>query len=417
LSLAYLTPGWPPDRIANGIVMYIDEITRGLGALGHSTTLLTTVLAGDAGRPGVYDLREFDGRRSLPVRLRDRLASRLSPTRGRDRGAVRAIVAAARRAIAERGVGLLEMEESFGWPAPVRRRLPIPTVVRLHGPWFLNGAMGEVVEDAAFRERVRNEGEAIRRADGVSASSRDVLERTRAYYGLPLERAEVIHPPAPTVPDRACWRLDDCDRRTILFVGRFDRHKGADLVIEAFARLAGSFPEARLLFAGPDRGLKDDGGRVWSIGEFLRERVADPDARGRIEYLGALPIPRVMELRRRALASVVGSRYDNFPTTVTEAMAMGCPVVAPATGGIREQIADGESGLLCAPGDAGDLAAKVGRLLADPALAARLGDRARRDSAATLSVAAISARMAAFYRRVLDESPRTTPHPARRLDQ
>jgi glycosyltransferase involved in cell wall biosynthesis len=408
LSLAYVSPSWPPDSVANGIVMYLGEITRGLEAMGHATTLLSQRVAGAAARPGVYDLREFPRRLSLPGRLRDRIEFRMNPGRARDRTTCRAIIAAARRAIAEHGVQLLEMEESFGWSLRVQRALPIPMVVRLHGPWFLNGAMGEVVEDGSFRERVRREGEAIRRADGVSASSRDVLEQTRSYYNLPLERAEVIYPPAPTIPAEACWRPDDCDPRTILFVGRFDRHKGGDLVIEAFARLAGKFPEARLWFAGPDNGLRDDHGRRWSIGEYLRARVPDPDARGRVEYLGPLPNSRIMELRRRALVSVVSSRYDNFPTTVTEAMAMGCPIVAHRTGGIREQVADGVSGLLCTPGDVDDLAEKIGLLLNDPALAARLGERARHNSEAMLSVSALSARMAAFYGRVLDDFRRTS---------
>ena len=66
--------------------------------------------------------------------------------------------------------------------------------------------------------------------------------------------------------------------------------------------------------------------------------------RDRIEWFGQMPNSAVMDLRRRSLVSVVASRYDNFPTTVTEAMAMGCPIVAPATGGIVEQIKHEVSG-------------------------------------------------------------------------
>ena len=84
-------------------------------------------------------------------------------------------------------------------------------------------------------------------------------------------------------------------------------------------------------------------------------------------------------------------RYDNFPTTVTEAMAMGCPIVAARTGGIPEQITHEVDGLLCEPGNPDDLADKIGLLLGEPALASRLGARARLNCELSLSPAVISA--------------------------
>ena len=51
-----------------------------------------------------------------------------------------------------------------------------------------------------FRKRIRQEGVGIAKADAVSAPSRDILEQTRAYYGLPLTGAAVIPNAAPAVP-------------------------------------------------------------------------------------------------------------------------------------------------------------------------------------------------------------------------
>jgi glycosyltransferase involved in cell wall biosynthesis len=402
LSVAYVCPSWPPDDQANGIVMYITEITKGLRARGHTSTLLVPHVTQPGVEDDIYDLGEFHEHRALPGRIVDYLGYRTNPARVVERKICRSIIAATRRAVVERGVQLLEMEESYGWSLNVRRTLSIPLVVRLHGPWFLNGAIKNVTDDRKFRKRVWREGEAIRLADGVSASSRDVLERTRSYYNLPLENARVIYPPSPIVPAEACWSLDDCDPQGLLFVGRFDRHKGGDLAIEAFARVAERFPEARLRFAGPDQGFLDDERRSWKIQEFIHDRIRNPRIRDRIEWLGQLPNSVVMDLRRKSLVSVVSSRYDNFPTTVTEAMAMGCPIVAGRTGGILEQITHEVNGLLCERDDVSDLADKLGRLLGDPALAARLGRRARLDCEAMLSPGAISEQMAAFYGLVLD---------------
>jgi glycosyltransferase involved in cell wall biosynthesis len=402
LSLAYVCPSWPPQWDANGIVQYIDTITRGLRARGHRTTLLVNhIRKGTEISEGLYDLGVFRMRRSLARKMLDRLEYRANVAQAVDRSSRRALAAASRRAIEERGVQLLEMEESFGWSLDLGRKLSIPLVVRLHGPWFLNGPVNGFPDDEAFRRRVRLEGEAIRRAEWVTSPSRMVLERTRDYYGLPLERAEVLPNPAPPVSPAALWRLEDSEPQSLLFVGRFTRLKGGDLVIDAFAKVAARFPEARLRFVGPDEGHRDEDRRLWKIQDYIAARISDDGIRNRIEYLGQLPNSTVMELRRKALVSLVCSRHENFPTAVTESMALGCPILAARTGGIPEQIDHGVTGLLFAPGDVDDLAEKMARLLEDPALAARLGEQARLQCDRLLSVAAVSARMAAFYGRVL----------------
>src|SRR5262249_5703059 len=149
-------------------------------------------------------------------------------------------------------------------------RASIPICVRLHGPWFLNGTVQGIREDREFRRRVVEEGQAIAAADAVTASSGDVLERTRAYYGLALEDAEVIHPPTAPVPPGEQWRPEACDPAQVLFIGRFDRHKGGDLIIEAFGRVLREVPQAQLCFVGPDHGCRDASGRRWGLEEFLR---------------------------------------------------------------------------------------------------------------------------------------------------
>ena len=107
-------------------------------------------------------------------------------------------------------------------------------------PWFLNGRALGAPEDEGFRRRVEEEGRAIRDADLITAPSHDVLEQTRAFYGLTLDEAEVIPDPAPRMTEH--WHLNDADPRRILFVGRFDRHKGGDLIIDAFGQVLAKFP-------------------------------------------------------------------------------------------------------------------------------------------------------------------------------
>ncbi|HMB05039.1 MAG TPA: glycosyltransferase family 4 protein, partial [Isosphaeraceae bacterium] len=399
LSVAYVSPGWPADMIANGVAHYISEISGGLRQNGHRALILAQqVAAGDASAD-VHDLGAASPTRTPARRRLDGLSYRIAPDSTWYRQVCRAVIAEARRAALERGIQLIEMEEAFGWPRLVKSKVPIPMIVRLHGPWFIMGPLRGARDDAAFRRRVRHEGEAIRLADGVSATSQDILDRTRAYYGLPLEDAVAIPPPAPIVPDSECWRLAECDPHRILFVGRFDRHKGGDILIDAFAQVASSFPEARLQFVGPDLGLIDDDQRRWTITEYLRARLP-AGVLPRVEWMGQQPNTALRALRCQALITVVCSRFENVPTTVLEAMIQGCPLVASDAGGIPEIVVDGVNGLLCRSGDAADLAAKLGDLLKDPARAERLGPRARHDCEARLGPAALAGRMAAFYCRV-----------------
>jgi glycosyltransferase involved in cell wall biosynthesis len=411
LSIGLVSPAWPPDAHPNGIVSYVAALAEGLRALGHRVTILVPWPApGDCG-DGVYDLGRTVPGRGLPRRLADWLWFRVAPQAAFHGSTRRDLAAAIGRAVAERGIEVLEMEETFGWACQVHRAIRIPLSVRLHGPWFLIGPAGGESPGGAPRRRIAREGRAIRLASSVTAPSRDVLERARARYGLKLEKAEVIPNPTRPVEPAARWRPDACVPGTVLFVGRFDRLKGGDLIIEAFERVLRAVPGARLDFVGRDHGLVDGDGRPRGLEEFIDDRLPGARASGRVRVLGLLPHSRLAPLRREAMVSVVCSRFENFPGTVLEAGAMGCPVVAARVGGIPEIVRDGVDGLLHRAGDPADLAAKIVALLTDPPRAAELGRRAAARYEREFHPVAVAARMAAHYQRL--RKPIATPAPAR----
>nr|WP_260859537.1 glycosyltransferase [Streptomyces cupreus] len=87
----------------------------------------------------------------------------------------------------------------------------------------------------------------------------------------------------------------------------------------------------------------------------------------------------VSALQRNATVVVQKSLAEGFGLTVTEAMWKARPVLASAVGGIADQIDDEHEGLLVTdPHDHAAVGRQLSRLLADPALAARLGTAARR---------------------------------------
>ena len=293
------------------------------------------------------------------------------------------------------------MEDAFGWSRGVQKGRSIPVIVRLHGPYFLNGAMQGGLDDPASRKRLRDEGLAIASATAITAPSHDVLERTRSYYGLALEDAAVIPPPVPRIPASERWDPSGCDPNVILFIGRFDRHKGGDLIIDAFARVAERLPQARLRFVGPDVGLGGDDGRKWTITDYLNERLPDNSVRRRVEWLGRQPPAALSDLRRGAAVTVVCSRYETFGLTAAEPLVQGCPLVVTAAGALPEIVQDGINGLLCRPDDPEDLTDKICRLLNDPSLAARLGQRAMIDGGDWYDPGHLAEKFLKFYYRVV----------------
>jgi starch synthase len=117
----------------------------------------------------------------------------------------------------------------------------------------------------------------------------------------------------------------------------------------------------------------------------------------------------VVQLLTHATVFVCPSVYEPLGIVNLEAMACETAVVASAVGGIPEVVAEGETGLLVPfEGDgasgpldparfAADLAAAVNRLLADPALAERMGQAGRRRAVEEFDWAAIAAETAALY--------------------
>jgi len=401
LSIGYYSPGWPLDAFRNGIITYVATIAPILRAMGHQVSILANNVVGRVDDESVYDIQQARTSRSITGRAVDKLWIRVAPRSASRHMVRRGLLSAVPRAVAERGIQLIEMEESFGWARWVRQATSIPVCVRLHGPWFLNGAANGFPDTDGFRKRVREEGLAIRTADAVTAPSRDVLAQVRDFYGLALPEADVIPPPTWPVPAAERWRLEDCDPKQVLFIGRFDRHKGGDLIVEAFGRVLEVIPEARLRFVGMDKGFLASDGRKWNLENFIRDRIPGALETGRVEWLGKapLPYPALAQLRRKAMIIVVPSRYETLSLATVEAMAAGCPIVAANAGGIAEVVQNDVNGLLHRAGDASDIAAKIIHLLKNPGYAAELGRQAAADCERRYYPDVVAGRMIEFYRR------------------
>jgi glycosyltransferase involved in cell wall biosynthesis len=177
---------------------------------------------------------------------------------------------------------------------------------------------------------------------------------------------------------------------TVAFAGRLVPEKGVDVLLRAFARVAGRLPDARLLVAGdgPERGRLD--ALAASLG--LAERAT---------FLGHLSRPDAEAAFGGAWVQAIPSTWEEPAGVVAmEAAIRGTAVVASATGGLVEAVSAGETGLLVPPGDEQAMAAALSALLADRGQAERLGQQARARARAEFTVAACADRFLELYGRI-----------------
>lgn len=400
--IALVSPGWPPESCSSGIVTYTGHLHRQLIAMGiDSTVLVNGSLHEGNSEVGV-----------MPMRLSNNSFVKSIETRHgfewlrgiRVRRKVKPIIEAARRWSDPTRSEIIELEESFGWARDMRARLNASVAVHLHGPHFIVGRAAGLEGTSGYRSRCEAEREGILAAAAVRANSQATLDLTQEYLGTTLPLAEVIHLPIDVATTDDRWKLDRCDRKSILFVGRFDRLKGGDLAVDAFVQVFSKHPDAELVIAGCDRGYRDDHGKLWSVHEYADDRIPSLACRDRIRFVGQQSPAELAALRRRANVVVVASRFETFGYTAAEAMAMGCPLVVTRAGGLCEVVDDGLSGLVVDSDSVDALAEGLLRILEDDSLANRLGESAVADCAARFSPEVVAQKSMAFYRRVAGNS-------------
>lgn len=206
-------------------------------------------------------------------------------------------------------------------------------------------------------------------SDAVIANCRDTAQswpgitRRRpidiVYNGLDIRR------PDEDVIARTRTQWAGPDQPLVVFAGQLRPHKDPMAVIEVASRLAGGEIKARFLILG-------DG----PLRRTLQREIIRRGCEGIVTLAGFRPDA----IHAIAAADVVfiPSRIEPFPRVGLEAMALQRCILASRSGGITEQIIDGESGLLADAGDYDTLAACLQRLLADASLRAQLAQGARR---------------------------------------
>ena len=389
MRIGLVTPGWPGHNTPNGIATAVYHMAMGLKAAGHQPVILAIKIDGDL--PEGIEVVEMARR---PWSLVQKLKAKLGVPDIAQSVFGESLADAMDTAHAQHGLDVVIVEETQGWAHAMIARATVPVVVFLHGPWILHKAIQSTgsADDDARREA--REAKAFRSATALISPSQNVLDAVKA-------NVDVAHVPSSVIYNsyEAGAPAERLGGRDILFVGRFDRHKGGDVILEAFRQLHARHPEARLTFAGPDRGFRADDGQLIQMADVLRGL---PEAcQAAITAPGRQTTAEVADLRKTHPIAVIASRYENLNYTMLEAMAAGQAIVSTEVGGPAEVFEDGKTALLVPSEDPTAMADALARLLEDPALISELGQAARARLERDFAPKVIAARTADFIRDAL----------------
>lgn len=246
---------------------------------------------------------------------------------------------------------------------------PCPVVVTFHDMTYL--LMPEL--HARFHRRffppmMRASARRAARLLAVSESTRrDMLRLLPASAGKTVTTLEAAGPvfrvaPAPSVAD-ACARFGLTPSRFLLYVGVLEPRKNVPLLLQAYARIAGRFPDSPLVIAGKKGWMYD----------AIFAQVSALGLADRVVFTGYVAEEDLPRLYGGARAFVYPSRYEGFGLPVLEAMQCGAPVITSDVSSMPEVA--GGAALLIDPDDVGGLADALARVLSDDALAADLSRR------------------------------------------
>ena len=222
--------------------------------------------------------------------------------------------------------------------------------------------------------RMAGEAHLARESDAVVAISRAEAHTVERRLGGDADRIAVVppgvdailfHPAEPT----------DARSTSILVAARLQPLKGIDLAIEAVAalsdRLGPGAAQPELVVSGA--ASADFDGYAEELAD-LATRLGIGD---RVRFLGPQSRADLAALMRQARIVLIPSHSETYGLVALEAAASGVPVVAAASGGLREAVVNGSTGLVIDGRDPQHWSANMLRLFTDDAFAARLGRTAR----------------------------------------
>ncbi len=359
---------YPPDL--GGEASYARDLAEGLASTGHDVTVLVPAKQGPGYSP------------AAGVRLLSLKTTAFPMLK------VASFVIAANKALPGlvAGEGADVVHVAFDYPSfPFRvRGLGAPLLATVHhlhvaeaiGALRAGRGVGPALA-ATAKDFLLSSMEAVlvRRASAAIAVSHFTRRTLEDYLGVPRARTRVVRNGVRVDDIMAARDLGVVRKKLgigaspfVLYVGRLEKSKGLEYLIEAFATVARASPSLRLVIVG--------GGSA-SYTKTLKEMVAAFGLEGSVRFAGRVGRADLCEVYAACRAMVLPSLMEGFGIVLIEAMAAGKPCISTRVGAVPELVVDGENGYLIPPADPEALSAAMIRLNSLPDCGAGMGATGR----------------------------------------
>ncbi len=212
-------------------------------------------------------------------------------------------------------------------------------------------------------------------------------KKAAQFFTDKLKKTDVVLPNA--IFNESVYKLSPPQTREkiICGVGRLNKQKRFDLLIDAFALIADKIPEYNLVIYGEGE-LRSE----------LEDRISQKSLENRISLLGT--DPEVLKKINKASAFVLSSDYEGMPNILMEAMALGIPSISTKCDmGPDELIENGENGILVDAGSCEQIAESILKIIENPEFAEKLSANSIR-LRETHSIEEISNRWIEFLKKI-----------------
>ena len=318
-------------------------------------------------------------------------------------------------------------EMAHSWTAiELCSNLAIPFVVSIQGVaseiarTYTSGIPPLVLLNPTFRDAVRDGGilgqwwSFSRRGRKEAAA----IGRGHHFIGRTQWDEAVVGNLAPSARYFSCpetlrdgfsgrsWALDSATRNSILMTQGSYPIKGLHVVLESLSWLRDEFPGVLLKVAGPDpvgqdhwrASIRRSGYGRFIAGEIRRLRLND-----NVLFLGPLSESSMVDSFLSSHVYLSASFMENESNSLSEARALGVPVIASYSGGMASRVEDSVDGRIYPAASPHLLARVLREVLRDDALAAAMGAEARVRQISRSNPTLNSARLRMIYSSVVDD--------------
>ena len=231
-------------------------------------------------------------------------------------------------------------------------------------------------------------------AEHITTPSKDLKNQLTQLFDINSNKINVI----PNVIDTGYFKpikIEPSDCFNILHVGRFERAKGVETLVEAFIQLAKKYSNIYLTFIGNARGP--------SL-EICKRKLSKENLNKRVTFKGFITYAELPVHYNKCDIVVVPSEiYESFSYTVAQGMACGKPVIASRLGGISETVNNGKAGILFQPGNFEDLIEKIELLYLHDDNRISIGKKAREHVVNNFSIEVLGPTYIKYYQSLTSE--------------